>query len=239
MLVNQALPPAAAPVPVDVPIAPWALSGTVLGTLVNHRPLLAAMGESVHQPPYKAPPSAPVLYVKPRNTWVRSGGTVTVPADAAELELGASLAAVIGRPACGVAEADALAYVAGWLLLADLCVPHDSLYRPSLRWRARDGFCPLGESVVPADAVVEPDALSIDVEVDGRVVHRAPTGDRVRSVARLIADVSAFMTLQPGDLLTLGIAAGAPRVRAGQSVRLTAPGLAPLAVRFVAEEGAA
>lgn len=231
MLVNQ---PATA-VPVDVPMAPWALSGTVLGVLMNHRPALAALGDAVHQPPYKAPPKAPVLYVKPRNTWVASGGVVPVPADAPELVFGASLAAVIGRAACGVSPADALDHVAGWLLVGDVFVPHEVFYRPSLRWRVRDGFCPLGAAVVPCAAVPDPDRLTLTVAVDGRVVHEAGTGDRVRDVATLIADVSAFMTLQPGDVLMTGVAHGAPQLRAGQVVRVSAPGLAPLDARFVAE----
>jgi 5-oxopent-3-ene-1,2,5-tricarboxylate decarboxylase/2-hydroxyhepta-2,4-diene-1,7-dioate isomerase len=227
MLVNQP--------PVTVPFAPWALSGTVIGVLMNHRPALAALGDAVHQPPYKAPPQAPVLYLKPRNTWVPSGGVVPVPADAPELELGACLAAVIGRPAKGISAGDAPDHIAGWLLVADVCVPHAVYYRPSLRWRVRDGFCPLGPEAVPRAAVPDPDALTIAVELDGRVVHEAPTGDRVRGIAALIADVSAFMTLHPGDLLTLGVAHGAPRVRAGQRARLTAPGLAPLDLSFEAE----
>ncbi len=231
MLVNQP----ATPVPVSVPLAPWALSGTVLGVLMNHRPALAALGDAVHQPPYKAPPKAPVLYAKPRNTWVASGGEVPVPADAPELVFGATLAAVIGRAACRVAAADALDHVAGWLLVGDVFVPHEVFYRPALRWRVRDGFCPLGAAVVPRSAVPAPDALTLTVTVDGRVVHEAGTGDRVRDVATLIADVSAFMTLNPGDVLMTGVAHGAPRVRAGQAVRVTAPGLAPLAAGFVAE----
>lgn len=239
MLVNQ---PVEAP-PVHVPFAPWRLSGTVLGVLMNHRPALAALGEAVHQPPYKAPPRAPVLYVKPRNTWRvgsgRAADAVVVPADAPELELGACLAAVIGRPAAAVTPAQAMAHVAGWLLVADLCVPHASYYRPSLRWRVRDGFCPLAPEASPRAALDRPDALDITVAIDGTVVHTASTADRVRDMATLIADVSAFMTLAPGDLLMLGVAAGAPRVRAGQQARMSAPGLVPLDIRFVAEDAAA
>jgi 5-oxopent-3-ene-1,2,5-tricarboxylate decarboxylase/2-hydroxyhepta-2,4-diene-1,7-dioate isomerase len=231
MLVNQL--PSQPPVRLDQ--APWALSGTVLGVLMNHRPALAALGDALHQPPYKAPPKAPVLYVKPRNTWLASGGTVVLPADAPELEFGATLAAVIGRPARSVPAAGALDHVAGWLLVADLCVPHAVYYRPSLRWRVRDGFCPLGPAVAPRAAVPEPDALTLSVAVNGQVVHEANTGDRVRDLATLIADVSEFMTLNAGDLLMLGVAHGAPRVSAGQALRVTAPGLAALDVRFEAE----
>jgi 5-oxopent-3-ene-1,2,5-tricarboxylate decarboxylase/2-hydroxyhepta-2,4-diene-1,7-dioate isomerase len=67
--------------------------------------------------------------------------------------------------------ADALEHVAGWLLVADLCVPHAVYYRPSLRWRVRDGFCPLGPAVAPRASVPAPDALTLSVAVDGRVVH--------------------------------------------------------------------
>jgi len=65
-------------------------AGTVYGTLLNHRDALAALGAAVHEAPYKAPPRAAVLYIKPRNTWVGPGDAVIVPAGVAELEIGAT-----------------------------------------------------------------------------------------------------------------------------------------------------
>jgi 5-oxopent-3-ene-1,2,5-tricarboxylate decarboxylase / 2-hydroxyhepta-2,4-diene-1,7-dioate isomerase len=56
---------------------------------------------------------------------------------------------------------------------------------------------------------------TVRVAVDGQVVHETDTGDRIRPAARLLADVSDFMTLHPGDVLLLGVSYGAPRVRAG------------------------
>ena len=53
--------------------------GTVYGTLLNHRDALAALGNAVHEPPYKAPPKAPILYIKPRNTWLGAGEAIVVP----------------------------------------------------------------------------------------------------------------------------------------------------------------
>ena len=79
--------------------APWRLSGQVFGVLLNHRPALAALGDAVHAAPYKAPPRAPVLYLKPRNTQVGEGVAVEVPADVPALEVGAALGLVIGRTA--------------------------------------------------------------------------------------------------------------------------------------------
>lgn len=209
---------------------PWRLSGTVLGPLLNDPAALAALGEAVHQPPYRAPPRAPVLYVKPRNTLAGDGAAV--PADG-EMELGASLAMVVGRPACRVAAAGALAHVAGWTLVADLSVPHASFYRPSVRFKARDGSCLVGPRVVPA-AAVDPAGVVLAVEVDGRVVQQARMGALQRGAAQLLADVSDFMTLHPGDLLMLGVAHGAPRVRPGQRFAIACVGIGTLAGRVEA-----
>lgn len=215
--------------------APWRLSGQVYGVLLNHRPALAALGEAVNAAPYKAPPRAPVLYVKPRNTQVGEGAVVAVPAGVVELEVGAALGLVIGRSACAVAAEDALAHVAGVVTVADLSVPHESFYRPSVRHKARDGFCPLGPRVTPLAHAGAPDALAVVVAVDGEVVHRADTGERFRAAAQLLADVSAFMTLSPGDVLLTGVAHGAPRVAPGSAVRITIGDLPPLHFSLQAE----
>lgn len=215
--------------------------GTVYGTLLNHADALAALGAAVHAPPYGAPPRAPVLYIKPRNTWVGAGDAIIVPSGVDELEIGATLGLVIGRAARRVSEADALGFVAGCVIVNDVSVPHASYYRPSLRFKARDTFCPIGpfvarEAVAPA---VELDALGITVEIDGAVVQRASTAGLIRPVARLLADVSEFMTLVPGDVLMVGVAAGAPRARAGQRVTIAIDGLGRLDNPLVAEAGGA
>ena len=212
--------------------------GTVYGTLLNHRAALAALGDAVHRPPYKAPPQAPVLYIKPRNTFAGDGDAVVVPAGVDEVEIGATLGIVFGRDACRVAEADSLACVAGYTVCNDLSVPHDSFYRPSLRFKCRDGFLPIGPWLVAARRVADPDALAVQVSVDGQVVHRTSTSGMQRPVARLIAEVSAFMTLAAGDVLMLGVAAGAPRARAGQRVRIEIEGIGALDNPLVAEDAA-
>ncbi len=209
--------------------------GTVYGTLLNHPDALAALGSAVHEPPYKAPPKAPVLYIKPRNTWAGAGDRVVVPKGVEELEIGASLGLVIGRTACRVREANALSFVAGCVIVNDVSVPHASYYRPSLRFKARDGFCPIGPFVA-LECLGSPDALQVQVEVDGVVVQRSSTAGLIRPAARLLADVSEFMTLSPGDVLMLGVAAGAPRARAGQRVGILISGLGRLDNLFVAEE---
>ena len=208
--------------------------GTVYGTLLNHADALAALGAAVHEAPYKSPPKAPVLYIKPRNTWIGEGDAIVVPAGVEELEIGATLGLVIGRAACRVAEAEALDFVAGYVIVDDVSVPHASYYRPSLRFKARDTFCPIG-SFVSRAAVSTPDALDITVSIDGVVVHRASTRGLIRPVARLLAEVSGFMTLAPGDVLSVGVAAGAPRARAGQRVGITIEGVGQLENPLIAQ----
>jgi len=226
------------PVPVPGFLSQTAVRGTVYGTLLNHRDALAALGDAVHQPPYKAPPRAPVLYIKPRNTWVGDGDAVHVPAGVDALEIGATLGLVIGRTACRVSAGQALSHLAGYAIVVDISVPHGSFYRPSLRFKARDTFCPIGP-VVPADRLLDPDALGIEVAIDGSLAHRAGTAGLVRSCARLLADVSEFMTLFPGDVLSVGVAAGAPLARAGQRVRVSIGGLGRIENPLLAERAAA
>jgi 5-oxopent-3-ene-1,2,5-tricarboxylate decarboxylase/2-hydroxyhepta-2,4-diene-1,7-dioate isomerase len=219
-------------VPMDVP--PYALSGTVFGTLLNHRTALSALGDAVAAPPYNGAPRAPVLYLKPRNTLAAAGAAIAVPAAVPELQVGASLGLVIGRSACRLSAAEALEFVAGYLIVNDVSVPHASYYRPALRCQARDGFCPLGPRVVERAAIADPDALTLRVYVDGELRQTAGTAQLVRGVATLLADVTDFMTLAPGDVLAVGAAAPAPRVRPGQLVRIEIDGLGRLENRFVA-----
>jgi 5-oxopent-3-ene-1,2,5-tricarboxylate decarboxylase / 2-hydroxyhepta-2,4-diene-1,7-dioate isomerase len=224
--------------PMCFDLPPFRLSGVVVGALLNDPAQLAALGEAMHQPPHKAPPHAPVLEVKPRHTLAGDGAMVLVPAGEAALEVGASLGIVIGRTACRVAAADAMACVAGYLIAGDFSLPLTAHYRPAVRLKARDGFCPLSPQVVPAAQVADADALVIEVRIDGEIAHRHGTAGRVRGVAQLIADVTEFMTLNPGDVLLLGRSHGAPLARAGQSVEITIAGLGTLRC-MLAAEGAA
>ena len=215
-------------------VAPFRFSGAVYGVLVNHRSALAALGEAVHRPPYQAPPQGVVLYIKPRNTLLGPGDAVRVDDAAGQLEVGAALGVVIGRTACAVGEDDAMACIAGYVIVADFSVPHDSYFRPAIRFKARDASCAIGPAVVARTAVADPDALGVRVYIDGRLAHEAGTGGTFRSVARLVADVSEFMTLAPGDVLMAGVAPGAPKVGFGADVAIEIDGLGRLETRVAA-----
>ena len=217
-------------------MAPFRLSGDVYCALLNHAPLLASLGDTVNQPPYKTPPKEPVLAVRPRNTQGSDGDDIEVPKAMPALEMGACLGIVIGHCACRVPLASAMDFVAGYIVMNDVSAPLPSHYRPALRFKARDGFCAMGTVVTPAADVPDPDALGVRVFVDGKLAQISSTADRIRNVARLIADVSDFMTLQPGDILMLGVAADSPVAQAGQSVRVEIDNLGTVTSHLIAEE---
>jgi len=207
-----------APFAVRCDVPPFRLSGTVIAALLNHRRSLAALADAVHAPPYRGAPKAVVLAIKPRHSLVAAGGALRVDDDAGELAIGASLGIVIGRTACAVREADALVHVAGYLVACDATVPHASHYRPQIRATARDASCVLGGLVVAQADVGDADALALRTFVDGELAATASTAEHVRGVARLVAEISDFMTLAPGDVVLAGSGPDVPRVRAGGRV---------------------
>ena len=88
--------PASHPTTPGASASPYWPAGTVYGTLLNFRDEVAALSAQMTQPPYKAPPQAPVLFVKTANTWSANGAAVPVPERVPEVEVGATVAMVIG-----------------------------------------------------------------------------------------------------------------------------------------------
>jgi 5-oxopent-3-ene-1,2,5-tricarboxylate decarboxylase/2-hydroxyhepta-2,4-diene-1,7-dioate isomerase len=215
----------------DVPI-----SGTIYGTLLNYKGALAELGEEVNEPPYKEAPKAPVLYIKPENTLTGFGMPIPSPSHVPELEIGAALGIVIGHMATRVKEAEALEHVAGYTVVNDVSIPHERVFRPAIRQKARDGFCPVGPWVVERDAVSNPDTLGVRVFINGELRQENTTSNLIRSVARLISDVTDFMTLYAGDTLLVGVPEGAPRAKAGDRVRIEVDGVGNLENKIVNED---
>jgi 5-oxopent-3-ene-1,2,5-tricarboxylate decarboxylase/2-hydroxyhepta-2,4-diene-1,7-dioate isomerase len=209
--------------------------GTVIGTLLNDRAALAALGDAMNATPYLAPPQSVVLYIKPKNTWTACGTPVVLPASVREVEIGATLGIVIGATACRVSETRAFDVIGGYTVVNDVSEPHSSVFHPAIRQRCRDGFCPIGPWVIARQEVATPDALDTRIFINGELRATHSTANLVRPVARLIADVSAFMTLSPGDVLLTGVSGNAPRARAGDRVRIEIDRVGILENLFVAE----
>jgi len=197
--------------------------GTVYGTLLNFRSEVEALAPQMHEAPYKAPPKAPILYVKPANTWSFDGDAIPVPARVPQVEIGATLAMVLKAPG----------QVAGYVLVNDLSVPHTSFFRPPVKFKCLDGFLGIGGRL----AAVEPGATSIEVRINGELRQTVAFDALVREPARLLAEVSEFMTLGTGDLLMIGCGWPRPLAKVGDRIELSAPGLGTLTNTLAAEAG--
>jgi len=208
--------------------------GCVYGAALNYRAALESLADVFNRAPHGKPPVAPVLYVKPRNTWTSHLQPVPLPDGVAVVEVGATVGVVIGHDARRVPETAANDVIAGYLLVNDVTIPHASLFRPPLRFKCRDGFCPIGEFVARADAP-SVDALEFRAYVNGELCMTANTARLHRGVARLITDVTEFMTLRCGDVLLLGVPPAPALARAGDLMTVEAEGLGRLENRLVAD----
>ncbi len=220
---------------------------TVVGAMFEFQSAWLAMEPTMRQPPHHRPPQHPVLYLKPANTWRRAGETVwlpeTLPGGAtehavAEVEVGVTLGITFARTAARVSAAQALSYVSGYCVVNDVTVPHAAMLRPPMRQKCRDSFCPIGPWV-PATQVPDPGQLTLRAYVNGELRHSSNTRELRRSVAQLIADVSEFMSLAPGDVLLVGVPHGAPRAQAGDTMAVEIEGIGRLENPVRREDGAA
>lgn len=217
-------------IPFDTPV-----SGTVYGTLLNFQGAVRKLSAAMNEPPYKAPPQAPILYIKPQNTFSAAKAAIPLPANVPALEMGGALGVVIGRRATRVRVEDALEYVAGYTIVNDVSIPHDSFYRPAIAAKSRDGFCPIGPWIIERNAIANPNQLTQRIYINGALRQENTTANLVRSVERLLAEVTEFMTLDAGDVLLVGVPEHAPLAHAGDHVRIEIDGLGYLENTVVLE----
>jgi 5-oxopent-3-ene-1,2,5-tricarboxylate decarboxylase/2-hydroxyhepta-2,4-diene-1,7-dioate isomerase len=207
-------------------------SGTVYGTLLNFQREHGLWAPRMNEAPYKAPPKAPVLYIKTANTFTPAGHAIALPKGVQEVDVSAALALVAG------VDGD----VAACVLLNDVAIPHESYYRPPVKYRNVDGFLGVGREVVPLHAAGGFDGLarlSLELRVHGVLKQTVALADLVRDAATLWAEVNAFQSLREGDVLMLGTDClpdgSRPRAKVGDAVEITATGFKPLTNHFTEE----
>ena len=186
---------------------------------------------------FKAP-DEPLIFLKSESALIGHRQQTQRPADATYMHYECELAVVIGRTARRVTRADAREYVAGYTVANDYAVRDylENYYRPNLRVKNRDGCTPIGPWLVDAADVRNPMNLRLSTTLNGSVTQRGNTADMIFDIAFLIAYLSAFMTLSPGDVILTGTPEGLVGVHPGDEVVTEIGGIGRLVNTIVGEE---
>ncbi|MBX9635163.1 MAG: fumarylacetoacetate hydrolase family protein [Magnetospirillum sp.] len=223
----ESLPLAPADARLGVPLAGV---GNLIGIGLNYRDHVAETGMAV--------PSEPVIFSKHTGSIAGPFDPLSLPAGTGKLDWEVELAVVIGSPAWQVDEADALAHVAGYMIANDISARDWQLERGG-QWskgKSAPGFCPLGPWLVTRDEIPDPQDLWLRTQVNAQYKQDGTSAEMVFGVAFLVAYLSRFMALAPGDVILTGTPAGVGLGRgeflaAGDLVELTIQGLGRQSIR--------
>jgi 2-keto-4-pentenoate hydratase/2-oxohepta-3-ene-1,7-dioic acid hydratase in catechol pathway len=234
LLDPEALPRA----PRDVRLAaPIGGIGKIIGVGLNYRDHAQECGLAL--------PTEPTLFLKATSALSGPDDPVVMPRDAKSLDWEVELGVIIGAGGVYIEEAEALDRVAGYCLGVDFSERDFQFNRggQGFKGKSADTFAPLGPWFVTRGAVPDPQDLALRLEVDGVVRQEGTTADMIFSVAYLVAYVSRFMSLQPGDVILTGTPAGVGMggkppayLEAGQEVVASAEPLGRQAHRVVAAQ---
>ena len=210
--------------------------GSFIGVGLNYADHAAEQGLAI--------PAEPVLFIKARNCIVGPYDDIVIPKGSEKTDWEVELGVVIGARASYVTEKDALAHVAGYCVVNDVSERDYQKRRGGGQWTKGKGcptFGPIGPWLVTADEIADPQKLSMWLDVNGERMQSGSTATMIFGVAKLVSDISQFMILEPGDVITTGTPPGVgdgkkpPRyLKAGDTVSAGLDGLGQQAQRVVA-----
>ncbi|QRK06862.1 fumarylacetoacetate hydrolase family protein [Archangium violaceum] len=163
----------------------------------------------------RAAKGKPFVFFKASSAVVGPYDSVVLPRDVSQPDWELELGVVIGRPARRVPRAEALDYVAGYVVVNDI-TSRELVYRPDvpqmgMDWMASKSsptFLPMGPYLVPATFVGNPQDLRVTLKLNGETMQDESTADMIFDVARLIEFISSHVQLLPGDVICTGSPAG-------------------------------
>jgi 2-keto-4-pentenoate hydratase/2-oxohepta-3-ene-1,7-dioic acid hydratase in catechol pathway len=181
-------------------------------------------------------PPEPLIFLKPPSSLIGPDDAIVYPGISQRVDHEGELAVVIGRRARNLTEESALAVVFGYTLAND--VTARDLQRSDGQWtrgKGFDTFCPVGPWI---DTAFDPANRQVRCLVNGQVRQDGNTALMIYSLQRVLAHVSRFMTLEPGDLLLTGTPAGVGALHPGDVVTVEIEGLGKLSNPVISEEAA-
>lgn len=155
-------------------------------------------------------PAEPILFIKSTTSLVGPNDDITIPRDSVKTDKEVELAVIIGKKASYVEESEAMDYVAGYALHNDVSEREFQLERGGTwdKGKGCDTFAPVGPFMVTKDEIKDPHKLRLWLSLNGKMVQDSNTDDLIFNIPFLIAYISKFMTLLPGDIISTGTPSG-------------------------------
>ena len=156
-------------------------------------------------------PSEPFIFMKATTCINGPNDDIVQPKHSTKLDWEVELGVVIGSKAQYVSEADALGHVAGYCVVNDVSERGFQIGRPGGQWDKGKGFDtagPIGPWLVTPDEIRDPQALEMWLDLNGKRMQSGNTRTMIFGVARIVSDVSQYMTLLPGDIICTGTPPG-------------------------------
>ena len=198
---------------IDLAKMPVVPQGTRIGAPVGGSRQFVAIGLNYRQHAIETgaqPPKEPIVFNKAITSMQGPNDDVILPEGSEQMDWEVELAVVIGQTARRVAQADALKFVAGYCLANDVSERHWQAHRGGqwVKGKSFDTFGPLGPALVTADEIPDPQTLPVSLKVNGVMRQNSSTSDMIFTVAEIVAHLSLFMTLLPGDVIVTGTPEG-------------------------------
>ena len=155
-------------------------------------------------------PTEPILFLKSSSSLSGPFDPIMIPKGSEKTDWEVELAVVIGKKASYVSEAEAMDYVAGYVLHNDVSERAYQLERGGTwdKGKGCDTFAPLGPWLVTKDEIENPHELRLWLSLNGKMMQDENTNDLIFNIPQLISYTSQFMTLLPGDVISTGTPAG-------------------------------
>ena len=155
-------------------------------------------------------PTEPILFMKSTSSLTGPYDNIIIPKNSEKTDWEVELAVVIGKKASYVSEAEAMDYVAGYVLHNDVSERAFQLERGGTwdKGKGCDSFAPLGPWLVTKDEIPNPHTLRLWLSLNGKMMQDSNTDDLIFNIPQLISYSSQFMTLLPGDVISTGTPAG-------------------------------
>jgi 2-keto-4-pentenoate hydratase/2-oxohepta-3-ene-1,7-dioic acid hydratase in catechol pathway len=156
------------------------------------------------------PPTEPVIFMKSTTAIVGPNDHIIIPKNSKKTDWEVELAVVIGKKASYVSEADAMDYVAGYVLHNDVSEREFQIERGGTwdKGKGCDTFAPLGPFFATKDEIADPHSLRLWLKVNGKTMQDGNTSNFIFNLPTLVSYTSQFMTLMPGDIISTGTPAG-------------------------------